>query len=1819
LRIKKNEIKIVQHKKDLKTKTKKMGKTKMITRERTFKKLGIFVLSITLVLFSQLADAGKNYYFSSISGDDTRTSTQAQNSATPWKTISKLNSFFNSLNPGDSVLFKRNESFYGSIIVSKSGSASLPIVIGAYGSGNKPVITGFVTLTGWTNEGNGIYSKAVTCESKPDLVTINGVLYGMGRYPNSGSNWLTVDSHVTNVSITDADLNSATTNWAGAEAVITKDDYTLDRCLITNHTNQTLTYTSLASSSNATDNYFYFLQNDLRTLDQFGEWYYNGTKLYMYFGSEIPSNYTVKVSTINKVVLNPYLDYITVVNLNCEGANVVGISFETSADYCNILNCDVNYSGNDGIVLVGTHGLIDNSNVANVNESGITVNGSFLTVTNNKVKKCGVIPGACAWGSRCLGLVPIGNDNLCQYNSIDSVGYHGLYLAGSRSVVKNNLISNFCLTLNDGGGIYTDGNDATARVIDGNIVLNGIGKLGLSVGTLMVDGIYLDQFSNDVEVKNNSVAYCAYSGIKLHRAHSAVIRNNTCFSNRAGIRMQESNTANPIYDLTVKNNVFVANSGQYTLMWNRITSSDFGVADSNYYARPIDDNATIRTTDLTNGDVNRTLANWQQYSQEDFHSNKSPLSITSASDIRFEYNATKTNLTKTLPGTYMDVKGTLYVNSITLAPYTSAVLIKSASNNNQSPVIQNQNFAVTENSSNGSIIGTVVASDPDAGQTLTYSILSGNTSSAFSINSSTGVLSVANSTALSMQTNPSFSLIVKVQDNGPGTLSSQATVSITLTSSVGCSATGNISYQVWNGVAGSTVASLTSNTNYPNTPSSTVTLTSMEAPSYYADNFGARIAGYICAPSSGSYTFWIASDDNAELWLSTNNQSANKQKIAYNTASTGSREWNKFATQKSASINLVQGQSYYIEALMKEDIGPDNLAVGWLKPGQTGTVPSEVIPGSVLSPLGTPQTVLVTSVSLPSTTSLIIGSNVSLTATVLPANANNSVLTWTSSNTSVATVNSSGLVTGLSTGSVDITATSTDGSNKSGKCTVTVNASPCSAVGNISYQVWNNISGSAVSALTSSANYPNNPSTTAVLTSMEAATSYTESYGARIAGYICAPITGIYTFWIASDDNAELWLSTDNQVTNKQKIAYNTSWTNSREWNKYSTQKSASINLVQGQSYYIEALMKQDIGPANIAVGWLKPGQTGTVPSEVVPGTYLSPLGTTQTILVSSVSLPSTTSLTVGSSVTLTPNVLPANATNSTLNWTSSNSSIATVNSLGLVNGLSAGTASITATSVDGSNKSGTCVITVNQSSCSATGNITYQVWSNVSGTAVSSLTSNANYPGSPTTTSSLTSMEAAINYTESYGARIAGYICAPSSGSYTFWIASDDNSELWLSTNDQSANKQKIAYHTSWTNSREWNKYSTQKSATINLIQGQSYYIEALMKQDIGPANLAVGWLKPGETGTAPSEVIPGTVLSPITAQQTVLVSSVSLPTTASVNAGSGVAITSTVLPSNATNSTLSWSSSNTSVATVNSSGLVTGINSGTATITATSTDGSNKSGSCVVTVNSLPCTAVGNVTYQVWNSVSGTTVSALTSNANYPNNPSTTTLLTSMEAALNYVPSYGARIAGYICAPLTGSYTFWIASDDNAELWLSTNDQASNKQKIAYHTSWTNLREWNKFTTQKSVTINLVQGQSYYIEALMKQDMGPANFSIGWLKPGQTGNEPSEIIPGTVLSPLGSKSSEAKIENSAFSDQDFELVVYPNPLSGEELSIRLENSTSEATLAIYSISGVECFRSQIMSADKLFLDRTKFRSGIYIIKVFNDHFVKTSRLIIK
>ena len=164
-------------------------------------------------------------------------------------------------------------------------------------------------------------------------------------------------------------------------------------------------------------------------------------------------------------------------------------------------------------------------------------------------------------------------------------------------------------------------------------------------------------------------------------------------------------------------------------------------------------------------------------------------------------------------------------------------------------------------------------------------------------------------------------------------------------------------------------------------------------------------------------------------------------------------------------------------------------------------------------------------------------------------------------------------------------------------------------------------------------------------------------------------------------------------------------------------------------------------------------------------------------------------------------------------------------------------------------------------------------------------------------------------------------------------------------------------------------------------------------------------------------------------------------------------------------------------------------------------------------------PLPGSGTILRQVWSGISGHEVSHLTENANYPDTPSFSEEITLFEAEENFADQYGQRIIGYVHPPVTGSYQFWIASDNKSELWLSSSEDPDNVSKIAFIDGVSPPQNYDTSPDQASNTISLTAGQRYFIMAIHKElDQGD-HLSVAWAYPGQS----RTIIPGEHLSPYG------------------------------------------------------------------------------------------------
>ena len=107
---------------------------------------------------------------------------------------------------------------------------------------------------------------------------------------------------------------------------------------------------------------------------------------------------------------------------------------------------------------------------------------------------------------------------------------------------------------------------------------------------------------------------------------------------------------------------------------------------------------------------------------------------------------------------------------------------------------------------------------------------------------------------------------------------------------------------------------------------------------------------------------------------------------------------------------------------------------------------------------------------------------------------------------------------------------------------------------------------------------------------------------------------------------------------------------------------------------------------------------------------------------------------------------------------------------------------------------------------------------------------------------------------------------------------------------------------------------------------------------------------------------------------------------------------------------------------------------------------------------------------------------------------------VLTSADEETDQGTNYGSAMRGFVIPPTTGSYTFWIASDDSGELRISPDATQANAVVRATNASYTNPNTYNTFASQQSVALTLTAGQPYYIEARQKQGDGGNHLSIAW-----------------------------------------------------------------------------------------------------------------------
>ena len=475
-----------------------------------------------------------------------------------------------------------------------------------------------------------------------------------------------------------------------------------------------------------------------------------------------------------------------------------------------------------------------------------------------------------------------------------------------------------------------------------------------------------------------------------------------------------------------------------------------------------------------------------------------------------------------------------------------------------------------------------------------------------------------------------------------------------------------------------------------------------------------------------------------------------------------------------------------------------------------------------------------------------------LVANVDPIDASNKSVTWNSSDAAIATVDDNGVVTGIKAGTATITVTTVDG-DFAATCTVTVlqpvtgisldktsvtlnTTDTYSLIANVNPTDASNKSVTWNSSDAAIATVDDNGVVTGIKvgTATITVTTVDGNFTATCAVTILQPVTGVHL------DKTAVTLNTTDTYTLVATVDPIDASNKSVTWNS----SDAAIATVDD----------------NGVVTGIKAG-TATITVTTVDGDFAATCAVTVLQPVTGISLDKTSvTLNTTETYTLVATVDPVDASNKSVTWNSSDAAIATVDDNGVVTGIKAGTATITVTTVDG-DFAATCAVTVLQ----------------------------------PVTGISLDKTSVTLNTTETY-TLVATVDPVDASNKSVTWSSSD---------------------------------------AAIATVDDKG----VLTGIKVGTATITVTTVDGDFTATCAV-----TVLQPVTG--------VSLDkTSVTLNTTDTYTLIVNVDPIDASNKSVTWSSSDAAIATVDEKGVVTGIKAGTATITVTTVDG-DFTATCAVTV---------------------------------------------------------------------------------------------------------------------------------------------------------------------------------------------------------------------------------------------------------------------------
>lgn len=546
----------------------------------------IFLVLSALLLYSGLS--ATTYYFSSSYTGSTSNGQQS----TPFKRMSTLDSLLKNLWPGvtvvagDQFLLKRGDVFTITrpIAPSVNGTASAHIIISEYGSGDKPLISGWKEINDWTAVSGRTNVYTSTNTIKPNgwghipMLRVDGIVANVGRWPNadaansgfkawtsSGSNnfsdskWSTYTDRPKNAD------GTFVTSFSTGEVATRTNHYRFDKNEITS-TNHTVT-TSFSYTAPANigirAGFGYFMQNHISLLDRHTEWCYNSStdKVSIYLSSA-PSNYLIEIPVVDKFIWLTGEDYFDIDNIDLTGCNRVAIMTESGSTHVRITNCRITNTGYAAWYGRSGSDIYINNNIIDSSQTfGLRFFTQNNTITNNVVRRTMKVGGmnypsrasGDTFGVNCMGTaisMEAGDNTTIDTNRICQSGYSAiLFNRGSHVRIRANFCDTSTMTTDDGGVLYTvnlvyENNNLDNR-IENNILLHNNPTSTSQGGVLDGNGslhiaLYDDEWSNRKRWANNIIDGGQW-GIYSNDPYLDTFSNNLIYNfSKAGMEIRNT-------------------------------------------------------------------------------------------------------------------------------------------------------------------------------------------------------------------------------------------------------------------------------------------------------------------------------------------------------------------------------------------------------------------------------------------------------------------------------------------------------------------------------------------------------------------------------------------------------------------------------------------------------------------------------------------------------------------------------------------------------------------------------------------------------------------------------------------------------------------------------------------------------------------------------------------------------------------------------------------------------------------------------------------------------------------------------------------------------------------------------------------------------------------------------------------------------------------------------------------------------------------------------------------------------------------------------